>query len=125
TDSGSADLAAAPDADAGLQHADRIDHQEGRAQRAVRTVEVELDRPGAARVQRGQPCRGGAPPAVVERTGQHHDAPLEELLTQPAAETHDPKPTTPSGTLDPGCFPVARCCSRRGWGPSGAGLRGA
>src|SRR5262245_18996802 len=82
------DLTTAKDAQCRLQRVGRIHQDEDRPERAVGTVQVELDGPVPAAVQRQKRgccfrCR-----IVIEPTGDDHDAALEGLLLEPAPVAH-------------------------------------
>src|SRR5207245_4905227 len=79
-DGWAADLTPAKDAQRRAQRVGRVDQDERRPERAVGTVQVELDGPGPAGVQRQERCRRLRRRVIVEPSGDEHDAALEELL---------------------------------------------
>src|SRR2546425_9033272 len=89
-DGWAADLTPAKDAQRRAQRVGHVDQDERRPERAVGTVQVELDGPVPAGVQRQERCRRLRRRVIVEPSGDEHDAALEELLLQPAPEAHVP-----------------------------------
>ena len=95
-DGWAADSAPAKDAQRRAQRVRRVDQGESRPERAVGAVQVELDGPVPAGVQRQQRGRCLRRRVVVEPTGDEHDAALEELLLEPRPRGSCPKGTTRS-----------------------------
>jgi hypothetical protein len=93
---------------------DRIDQDEGRSEDAAGAVQMKVDRPAAAGVQRqersGYPCDH----VIVEPTGDDHDASLEEPLIQPSPEVHALQRTTQRDGI---------AVARPKWGQNTAGAR--
>ena len=87
-DGGAAHLTPAKDAELRAQGVGRVDQDEGRPQCAARAVQMELDGPVLAGVQRQERGRRPRRRVSVEPTRDEHDAALEELRLQPAPEAH-------------------------------------
>ena len=83
-----ADLTPAEDTQRRAQRVGRVDQDEDRPERAVGAVQVELDGPVPAGVQRQERGCCLRRRVVVEPTGDDYDASLEELLLEPATEAH-------------------------------------
>ncbi len=81
-------MAAALHAQPGAQQVERVDQDEGGRERAVGGVEVQLDGLVGVGIQRHEPRGGLRRGGIIQAACHQQDAAREELLLEPAPETH-------------------------------------